>query len=76
MKCPHCKKDLDTNPQSPTSLLLHLNVILKRHKDSLSSWDCIHGVRYIGREKILCHIERWQAWVDWVEEKIKGESDG
>jgi hypothetical protein len=71
MKCPHCNKDIDSDPTSPQALLLHIKGHLKRTKDTLDDMKKLHGDGWLGQRQKEKNLARWQAWHDWVEKQIE-----
>jgi len=76
MKCPHCGKETAPPKQtSPEGLLFHIkarihqNLLLQKRRNKHPEEG------YQGEsESLKRSLLKWQAWADWVEEKIGNKS--
>jgi hypothetical protein len=71
MKCPHCGKKVDVDPNSAQALLVHITDNLRKAKDWVSRLDSIHGKEWLGRDKKAKTVVKWQSWHDWVEAHLE-----
>lgn len=71
MKCPYCNKVINENPNSPESLLFHIQSVLNHQKGWIKSMNSLHGDNWLGQSKKQKAVDKWQSWYDWVKTKIE-----
>lgn len=79
MKCPFCKREIGSDPNSPDALLVHCQRQYESMKTSLETMIAAkcHEKYRVGHERQTLKreksVKKWEAWTKWVEKQIKSE---
>ena len=74
MKCPHCEKVIDADPNSAAALFILLRRNVLKSRREYRRWADCHGVDNPRTRKKDANVQKWEAWTKWVEEQIAKEN--